>query len=155
MTDPAHFERCADCDDQLHFFEYTRTIDLFGAPFCNPCAKTRLKKATAYEKKLHAALKRAKIPALLQYNDGNKTVDIAIKDAGLYIEVDGPYHKSLEQQLRDSLRDVYSRKAGFETIRIPNSRVVHSIADLVKQIKLLNDKKKSPRQGKNGLQSLF
>lgn len=156
MTTLAHFERCSVCQQQLHYFEYTHTIDIFGVPFCNRCAKARFKKATPYEKKLHAALRRAKIPALLQYDDGYKTVDIVIKESALYIEVDGPYHYSAEQQLRDSLRDVYSSKAGFETVRIPNSRVGQNIGELVKQIKALNDKRKPQRpRNNNGLQSLF
>lgn len=155
MPQHADFERCSVCQDHLHFLEYTYTIDQFGAPLCNPCAKARLKKATPYEKKLHAALRREKINALLQYTDGHKTIDIAIKDASLYIEVDGPYHQSLEQQITDSLRDLYSRKAGFDTIRIPNSRVHNSIADTVRQIKSLHDKKRSARNRNDGLQSLF
>ena len=54
--------------------------------------------------------------------DGHKHIDIAITDAKTNIEVDGSQHNlNPAQAFRDRMRDFYSSRKGFKTIRIPNS----------------------------------
>lgn len=155
MYPNAHFECCSKCNVPLYYSEYAYSIDHHGAALCNRCTKARQKKASPVEKKLNAALRKEKIPALSQYDDGHKTVDFAFKEIKLFLEIDGPYHEKLDQQLRDSMRDLYSRKAGFETIRISNSYVSRNIGDIVKRIKQLHNHQPSTHDRKNGLRSLF
>ena len=81
-----------------------------------------MKKATEQEIKLFNALKKRGIECVLNYNDGYKTVDIAIKKSKIYIEVDGLYHYLRPKQLvADMKRSHYSSREGISTIHIFNS----------------------------------
>ncbi len=61
----------------------------------------------------------------LQKCDGNKTVDIAIEEAKIHIEVDGVHHnKDSYQALSDLKRTYHDLQKGITTIRIPNSLVL-------------------------------
>lgn len=78
----------------------------------------------------------------IHYNDGHKTVDIAILRSKIYIEVDGLQHYTSADQIeRDFKRDHYSDDASFHTIHIPNLVIEHhcesvasAIAEVVKRI---------------------
>lgn len=66
----------------------------------------------------------------LQKYDGNKTVDIAIEEAKIHIEVDGVHHnKNPYQALSDLKRTYYDLQKGITTIRIPNSLVLDNPFD--------------------------
>lgn len=60
-----------------------------------------------------------------EHSDGYKHVDIAILEANVYIEVDGPLHAlKKEQALKDLKRTYYSFKNdNIVTLRIPNCLV--------------------------------
>ncbi len=47
------------------------------------------------------------------------SLDIAIMDARIDVEVDGPHHDTPSQQAKDAYRDKWLRKQGWEVIRIP------------------------------------
>lgn len=96
--------------------------------------------ATDQEIALYEALLKRKVNVIPQYNDGHKTVDLAIPEAKLYIEVDGVAHCSKEKSaFTDLQRTYYSLKEGFVTLRIPNvltedklNETADMIADLAK-----------------------
>jgi very-short-patch-repair endonuclease len=78
----------------------------------------------------------------LEYNDGHKTVDIAILDAKLFIEVDGLQHFTKpEQILRDFKRSHYSDGDDFRTFYVTNQiieKYLNEVADaLVKVVEEL------------------
>lgn len=101
----------------------------------------KTEKATPYERKLFKALRQVDIPAELQHFDGYKTVDIAIQDLRLHIEVDGKHHHQPEQALIDLNRSLYSLRKNVCTIRIPNKLVSDRIAETVKSTRHLYDTK--------------
>lgn len=71
---------------------------------------------------LYFALKQRGVPAILEKNDGHKTIDIAVPDAKVNIEVDGEHHNyDAKQAMKDLERTLYSFKKGYSTLRIPNS----------------------------------
>src|SRR5215510_316024 len=75
------------------------------------------------------------IPAQLEKYDGYKTIDIAIPEYKLNIEVDGGQHYlNPSQALVDLQRTYYSFKKGFFTLRIPNSLVENNIRDTINYI---------------------
>lgn len=77
---------------------------------------------TEQAKRLHDALGKRGINAELEYFDGHKTIDICIKDARFYIEVDGLHHLTdANQIIADLNRDHYSDDGGFSTLHIPNA----------------------------------
>jgi hypothetical protein len=53
---------------------------------------------TEQEQKLYSALLKRGISAELGYKDGYKTVDIALLDAHIYIEVDGIQHLLIQNR---------------------------------------------------------
>ncbi len=84
------------------------------------------------EKKLYYALKNKGVNAKLGLNDGYKTIDIAVPDARLNIEVDGRQHNlSADQALSDLKRTYYSLKKGYFTIRVPNSLIRYHFEETV------------------------
>ncbi len=92
---------------------------------------------TEQAKRLHDALLKHGITADLEYSDGHKTVDLCIKEARFYIEVDGLHHLThTDQIIADLKRDHYSDNEGFETLHIPNAvfkneRIFGSIVEAI------------------------
>lgn len=79
---------------------------------------------------LYFALRRRGVPAELEKWDGFKTIDIAVTDARVNIEVDGKHHNyNPHQALSDLKRTFYSFQKGYLTLRIPNSLVEWSIEE--------------------------
>ena len=71
-------------------------------------AKIRIAQ-TKYARLLYGALKQRGINSETEYFDGYKRIDIAIRPARLYIEVDGVQHlNDPDQIIRDLKRDYYS-----------------------------------------------
>lgn len=103
-----------------------------------------MNKATEKQKRLFYALKKQGVPAKLELYDGHKTIDIAVPDAMINIEVDGVPHNSFgKQALSDLKRTYYSMKKGYYTIRIPNSLIDHHFEEAVDLIVgILNQSKK-------------
>jgi len=105
-----------------------------------------MKKATEQEIKLFNALKKRGLECKLNYNDGHKTVDIAINDSKIYIEIDGLYHYLRPKQLvADIKRTRWSVKNGFSTIHYFNSIIddhLESVADAICKVAKANNKVK-------------
>ena len=98
---------------------------------------------------LYFALRRRGVPAELEKWDGFKTIDIAVTQAMVNIEVDGQHHNySHQQALSDLKRTFYSFQKGFLTLRIPNSLVEWSIeetADYITEFLIENKNRKFNR----------
>ena len=93
------------------------------------------KEPTQEEKDLKKALENLGVYVLSQVPDGHKHIDLAIPDAKINIEVDGPKHLTDPNQIvKDLLRSHYSDDLGYFTIHIPND-YIHS--DLEKIAKAL------------------
>lgn len=72
-------------------------------------------------KMLYDALKSKGINAQMEYYDGHKTVDIAILDAHIFIEVDGIQHFTNPKQiLSDFKRYHFSDGDDFNTFYVTN-----------------------------------
>jgi len=70
---------------------------------------------------LYDALCKKGIMAQLEYSDGHKTVDIAIINPRIYIEVDGLHHfTNPDQIMRDFKRNHYSDGDDFSTYYVTN-----------------------------------
>ena len=70
------------------------------------------------------------VPAELEKYDGYKTIDIAVTDAKVNIEVDGAHHNyDHRQALADLQRTYFAFKKGYLTLRIPNSLVKSNLND--------------------------
>lgn len=90
---------------------------------------------TPQAQQLKEALAKLGVYAQLEYNDGHKTVDLAIHEAKLYIEVDGIQHFTKAEQIeRDFKRTHYSDKDGYSTFYVTNQIVEHYVDDVAKAL---------------------
>jgi very-short-patch-repair endonuclease len=89
--------------------------------------------SSEYVKRLYDALISRGVDAVLEYNDGHKTVDIAVLNAKLFIEVDGLQHFTDSEQIkRDFKRSHYSDGDDFHTFYVTNQIVenyLNEVAD--------------------------
>jgi cell division protein FtsL len=143
---------CSVCEETISKKVYRYSMDRFGKALCVDHQKT----VTSQALKLSEALKDKGVNHILEYGDGFKHVDIAIKWAKLYLEIEGSQHLYIpKQMITDYKRDKYSLKDGFYTIRIPNTSIdkdVRSVAECVSDLASLryreisnNQKKTTPK----------
>lgn len=99
---------------------------------------------TKFSRLLYTALKQRGVEPITEYPDGHKTIDIAIPEARLYIEVDGVQRlNNPEQIITDFKRDYYSKKEGFYTLHIHNDDIknhLNSIADAIAEVVKMSGK---------------
>lgn len=95
-------------------------------------------KPTEQETKLYNALIERGIKATANYNDGHKTVDIAVLNAKLYIEIDGIQHFTDSEQIkRDFKRYHFSDGDDYATFYVTNQIVdthLEDIADALQKV---------------------
>jgi very-short-patch-repair endonuclease len=105
-------------------------------------------KVTPQAIRLSDALNKLDIEHVMEYDDGHKSVDIAIPWAKLYLELEGRQHGfNADQMFADSKRDTHSSKEGFYTKRIPNEWVDRDVNGLslsiarfsMKRVQQIND----------------
>jgi very-short-patch-repair endonuclease len=96
------------------------------------------KTASPQAKTLYEALIKRGINATLEYSDGHKTVDIAVLNAHIYIEVDGIQHfTDSEQIIRDFKRNHYSDGDDFNTFYVTNQIIdlyLEEVADAITRV---------------------
>ncbi len=139
---------CSSCDDYISKKERDYSIKNHGRPLCRDCQedynplkqKYQKKKGTSTPeaKKLYETLIKMGIPAKLEQWDGYKSIDIAIPEFKINIEVDGMHHSyNKKQALSDLKRTFHSFKKGYTTIRIPNPLIKEDLYETAKYIKKL------------------
>ena len=110
---------CLECGASLSEGVYTYSIDTYNFPLCQNHQRwldTSL--ATEEAIKLYFALKLNAIPAVLEYAEGHRKVDIAIPGK-LFIHIDVQSDSSNDQALTEVLRNFHSLKGGVPSISIP------------------------------------
>ena len=129
---------CCHCNITISKQVFSFSMDNFEIPLCIPCQeefKLKCQKATPIAIELYKQLKKRGVPAELEKWDGNKTIDIAVVDAKVNIEVDGRQHNyNAQQALSDLYRTLFAFKKGYLTLRIPNTLIKHDLektADLI------------------------
>lgn len=122
---------CIDCNVLVSQQVYIFSTSKMGMPLCIPCQENftaRSFRSTKEATELYIALRIRGVPAELEKWDGHKTIDIAVPEAKVNIEVDGSQHAfSTRQALSDLKRTYYAFKKGYLTLRIPNTLVRHNI----------------------------
>jgi very-short-patch-repair endonuclease len=133
---PDNLTGCIECEAWLDKKVFFYSIDTFGAPLClNHQDWVRSIKTTPTALTLYLALRQSGVPARLEKYDGYKTIDIAIPECKVNIEVDGLHHNfNPDQALSDLQRTYYSFLKGFLTLRIPNSLIEWNLENTVDYI---------------------
>ncbi|MCB1811761.1 MAG: DUF559 domain-containing protein [Candidatus Competibacteraceae bacterium] len=64
-------------------------------------------------------------------------IDIAFPDVRLAVECDGDYwHGTPEQRIKDSKKDAYLRRFGWQIIRLPEHKINSDLGSCVKSVLL-------------------
>lgn len=143
--------KCLECDCYIDIRVFEYSSDKWGIPLCiahQHWIKEIEEETTGETLELYFALKERQVPAEIEKFDGYKTIDIAIPEAKVNIEIDGTHHNwQPKQALADLKRTYYSFKKGYLTLRIPNSLVhnhLEETADLITEILVENKSKIKP-----------
>lgn len=105
---------CTECNSRIELKVFDYSVKHFGLPLCRYHQDwlRDIEQQTTYEAiSLYFALRQRGVPAELEKFDGFKTIDIAITEAKVNIEVDGKHHNfDAKQALTDLKRTYYSSK---------------------------------------------
>ena len=127
---------CEVCNVKLPKAEYDYSVAHFGKPLC--LHHQREKRASPHALKLYEALRKRGVFCELEAYNSTKHVDIAVRDARLYIGIDGEHHNlDPEQLVIDLMKDEESYKEGFATKRYSLKdfeESVDSIADALTEV---------------------
>ena len=144
-----HYEKmhsCLHCHSYIDEKVYTWSTTTYGFELCHTCqGSINLNNSTEEATRLYLSLKRRGVPAELEKYDGYKTIDIAVVDARVNIEVDGHQHVSNPKQAHSDLKRTYfSLQKGFLTLRIPNALIREKLEETADYITtfLLENKNK-------------
>ncbi len=131
---------CLECNKELGYSDHKISMDTFGVELCKVHQKRMAKLITANETpreaiQLYYGLKEAGVKAMLEWWDGNKSIDIAISRVKLNIEIDTKYHMMTHEQAINDLEEaMHSFKNGFTTIRIPHVLIKYYLKETVLNI---------------------
>jgi hypothetical protein len=107
---------CEVCNVKMPKSEYEYSMNNFGKPLC--LHHQREKRAAPHALKLYESLRKRGVFCELESYNSSKHIDIAIRDARLYIGIDGEHHNlDPEQMYIDLLKDEESFKEGYATKR--------------------------------------
>jgi hypothetical protein len=114
-------------------------MEFVGYQLCRAHLKwiTGLHKAGKTAKIFYFELKSLGIPAILEYHDGMKTVDIAIPAHKIFIEIDGIRQYKSRKAMRELFRNFYAWENNMHTIHIPRS-IVKCPETLVESLKFIS-----------------
>jgi very-short-patch-repair endonuclease len=147
---------CEVCNIKLPKPEYEYSMNNFGKPLC--LHHQREKRASPHALKLYESLRRRGVFCELESYTSSKHVDIAVRDAKLYIGIDGEHHNFDPEQLYiDLVKDEESSKEGFATKRYSLKEIDESLdgiadtlAEVIKQrVKKIQQDNFSPQKSLN------
>jgi len=131
---------CLECNAALNYLDHRNAMDSLGVELCTK-HQDRMKMViethnTPLEAvQLYYGLKEVGVNAMLEWWDGQKSIDIAISRVKLNIEVDTEYHMLTHEQAMNDLEEtMHSFKNGFTTIRIPHVLIRHYLKETVHNI---------------------
>ena len=134
--DGTHEFYCDVCNVKLPKSEYDYSMANFAKPLC--LHHQREKRAAPHALKLYEGLRKRGVFCELESYNSAKHIDIAVKDARLYIGIDGEHHNLDPEQLYiDLVKDEESFKEGFATKRYTLKEVdehLEGIADTLAEV---------------------
>ena len=127
---------CEVCNIKLPKPEYEYSMNNFGKSLC--LHHQREKRASPHALKLYESLRKRGVFCELETYTNTKHVDIAVRDARLYIGIDGEHHNFDPEQLYiDLIKDEESSKEGYATKRYSLKEIDESlegIADTLSEV---------------------
>lgn len=131
---------CLECNTELGYSDHKNAMDVLGVELCanhleRMTSLSKINKTPREAIQLYYGLKEVGVTAMLEWWDGNKSIDIAISRVKLNIEIDVEYHMMTHEQAINDLEEaMHSFKNGFTTIRIPHVLVKYYLKETVTNI---------------------
>jgi len=116
-------KNCLHCNSYVDKKVCKQSKTKYDFELCEECQQKLISsnKGSIEATRLYLSLRKRHVPAELEKFNGYKTIDIAIVDAKVNIEVEAPHHQfKYKQALTDLKQTLYSFQDGFLTLRIPN-----------------------------------
>lgn len=124
---------CLECGCDLNWDVFKYSSQNFGIPLCRrhqDWIRELPYETTDVTIALYFALRNRGVPAKLELDDGYKTIDIAVPDAKINIEVDSRRHSNNPRQaMSNSSRTYHPFLKSYFTLRIPNSLVNRNLEE--------------------------
>jgi len=142
---------CIICSRELTDGVYEYSVGAYKVPMCLGCqnkfktvmANRKNKKTSEQQVFIHLALNHRGIDNILEYCDDHKSVDIAILESKLYVEVNGLHHAyDADQLVRDMKRDAHSFDDGYLTLHVYNVALDGKFNTVVNAIRSISEKRK-------------
>lgn len=117
---------CLECAKKLNIDESNHSRETLGVHLCNRHLKLIKNIMARHDTpreavQLYYGLKEAGLAPMLEWWDGNKSVDVALSRVKLNLEVDTEYQMFTCNQALHTLEErMFSFKDGFTTLRIPH-----------------------------------
>jgi len=131
---------CLECNTALSYINHKNSMDTFGVELCSH-HQIRMEKVIENNNtpiqaiQLYYGLKAAGVTPMMEWWDGEKSVDIAISRVKLNIDIDTEYEMiTYEQAINDLEQAMHSFKNGFTSIRIPHVLVKYYLKETVQNI---------------------
>ena len=140
---------CLDCKKDLSPVELRAAQDHFGVALCEHHQQLirrliRRHNTTVEAIQLYYGLKNKGIYPMLEWWDGNKSVDIAISRVKLNLEIDSEYQMLTTDEVIDTLEQrMYDYDDGFTTIRIPKVLIRQCLQDIIEAVLNIADSMKT------------
>lgn len=118
--------KCLECKKELTKADKETSLDLFGIDLCSKHGSimenlVKRHKTPREAIQLYYALKKAGASPMLEWWDGNKSVDIALSRVRLNLEIEMEYKMFTSDQVLATLEERgYAYNDGFITLRIPH-----------------------------------
>ncbi len=131
---------CLECNKKLGYGDHKNSMNALGVELCGDHQERMTNLIESNETpreaiQLYYGLKEAGVTAMLEWWDGNKSIDIAISRVKLNIEIDAEYHMMTHEQAINDLEEaMHSFKNGFTTIRIPHVLIKYYLRETVNNI---------------------
>jgi len=131
---------CLECNKELGYADHKDSMDALGVELCAEHHKRMINLMKVYKTpreaiQLYYGLKEAGVNSMLEWWDGNKSIDIAISRVKLNIEIDAEYHMMTHEQAMNDLEEaMHSFRNGFTTIRIPHVLIKYYLKETVNNI---------------------
>lgn len=131
---------CLECNRELSYLEHRNSMDSFGVELCEHHLKRVLRvirknQTPTQAIRLYYGLKAAGESPMLEWWDGQKSIDIALSRARLNIEIDNnPEEITLDQALVELQQAADSLQDGFTTFYIPEYLVREDLKSAVAQV---------------------
>jgi hypothetical protein len=122
--------QCLNCHDPIHTNVFRQSVNYIGYALCITCQdslKTKLRDTSRETIKLYFSLKKRGVPAAFE---GLQTIDIAIVDTKVNIEVGEPQHSYHPDKALAALQQAFfSCRDGQLSLLIPSALVAYHLEE--------------------------